>query len=38
MRARIKGVDAQMKTFDYLFGVMLGQTILRYTDNLSKAL
>ena len=38
IRARIKGVDAQMKTFDYLFGVMLGQSILRHTDNLSKGL
>ena len=38
IRARIKGVDAQMKTFDFLFGVMLGQCILRHTDNLSKGL
>ena len=38
MRARIKGVDAQMKKFDHLFGVMLGLTVLRHTDNLSKAL
>ena len=38
IRGRIKGVDAQMKTFDYLFGVMLGQSILQHTDNLSKGL
>ena len=33
---RIKGVDAQMKTFGFLFGVMLGQSILWHMDNLSK--
>ena len=38
IRARIKGVDAQMRSFDYLFGVMLGQSILRHTYNLSKGL
>ena len=25
-----------MKTFEFLFGVMLGQSILRHTDNLIK--
>lgn len=38
MKARILGVEAQMKTFNYLFGVMLGETVLRNTDNLSKTL
>ena len=38
MKARILGVEAQMKTFRYVFGVMLGETILRNTDNLSKTL
>eukprot|EP00731_Ephydatia_muelleri_P003599 Em0001g3599a len=38
IRARILGVSAQMGTFNYLFGVMLGYEILRHTDNLSKAL
>ncbi|XP_045210891.2 uncharacterized protein LOC123562315 [Mercenaria mercenaria] len=38
MRARIKDVDAQMKSFDFLFGVMLGHSIMAHTDNLSKAL
>jgi len=36
MRARIVGVNAQMQTFDFLFGVSLGN--LRRTDNLSKTL
>jgi len=27
-----------MKTFDYLFGVLLGEVILRNTDNLSRTL
>ena len=35
MRARIVGVNAQMQTFDFLFGVSLGN-LLRHTDNLSK--
>ena len=38
VRARIKGVEAQMRSFDFLFGVMLGEAILRHTDNLSKGL
>lgn len=38
IRARIIGVDAQMSTFDFLFGVILGQLVLRHTDNLSKTL
>ena len=37
MRARIVGVNAQMQTFDFLFGVSLGN-LLRHTDNLSKKL
>ena len=35
---RIKGVQSQMKNFDYLFGVMLSQKILKHSDNLSKTL
>ena len=35
-RARIHGVHAQMKTFAFLFGTDLGETVLRHTDNLSK--
>ena len=37
MRARIVGVNAQMQTFDFLFGVSLGN-LLHHTDNLSKEL
>ena len=38
MRARIIGVDTQMYRFDFLFGVSLGNLLLRHTDNLSKSL
>ena len=38
MRARIIGVDAQMHTFDFLFGVSLGCLLLHHTNNLSKSL
>ena len=37
-KARILGVKAQMKTFDYLFGILLGEILLRNTDNLSRTL
>ena len=36
--ARIHGVVSQMRIFSFLFGVKLGELILRYTDNLSKTL
>ncbi len=38
IRARLIGVRHYMSTFEYLFGVILGQLILRHTDNLSKTL
>ena len=38
MKARICGVSAAMKTFDYLFGAMLGEIILRHSENLSRTL
>ena len=38
VKARIIGVDAQMQTFDFLFGVSLGALILNHSDNLSKTL
>ena len=38
MRGRILGVATFMKSFDFLFGVLLGETLLRHSDNLSKAL
>ena len=37
-KARINGVSAMMKTFDFAFGTILGETILRHADNLSRAL
>ena len=38
IRARVIGVEAQMQSFDFLFGVSLGALILNHTDNLSKSL
>ena len=38
MRARIIGVDTQMHTFDFLFGIPLGNLLLHHMDNLSKTL
>ena len=37
-KARIRGVSSQMKTFNFLFGTVLCEMLLRHTDNLSKAL
>ena len=37
-RARIMGVQAQMDKFEYLFGLVLGECVLKHTDNLSKTL
>lgn len=37
-RAWINGVSAQMKSFDFLFGVVLGKLLLMHSDNLSKTL
>ena len=37
-KAKIKGVSSQMKTFNFLFGTVLCEMLLRHTDNLSKAL
>ena len=37
-KARIQGVHAQMRTFQFLFGTVLGEMVLRHTDNLSKTL
>ena len=36
--ARIRGVSAQMHSFDYFCGLLLGEMLLRHCDNLSKAL
>ena len=37
-KARIGGVSAQMTKFDFLFGMILGEMLLRHSDNLSKTL
>ena len=36
--ARIGGVAAQMKLFDFFFGLVLGECLIRHTDNLSRTL
>ena len=38
MRARIYGVKSCMQSFDFLFGVILGELLLRHSDNLSRTL
>ena len=38
MRGRIIGVSTYMKSFDFYFGVVLGEMLLRHSDNLSKSL
>ena len=37
-KPRIHGVQAQMRTFDYFFGVRLGILLLRHRENLSTSL
>ena len=37
-KARIRGVSAQMKTFNFVYGAILGEMILRHADNLSSTL
>ena len=38
IRAQIIGVNHQMTTFEYYFGVKLGSLLLKHSDNLSKTL
>jgi hypothetical protein len=38
VRGRIIGCQAQMKTFNFFFGLHLGQRVFSHTDNLSAAL
>ena len=38
MKARIRGAQVVMGTFDFVFGCSLGGSILRQTDNFSKTL
>lgn len=35
-RARVNGIDSQMKTFHFYFGASLLHNLLSHTDNLSK--
>ena len=37
-RARLIGVSAQMKLFEYYFGAVVGQLILSHSGNLSRKL
>ena len=37
-KARIGGVSAQMTNFDFLIGTILGEMLLRHSDNFSKTL
>ena len=36
--ARIQGVPAQMSTFSFYFGLVLGELLLHHSDNLNKTL
>ena len=38
MSARVNGIASQLEKFDFLFGVMLGEKVLRLADNLSRTL
>ena len=38
MRSRIMGVSTYMRSFDFFFGVLLGELLLRHSDNLSRTL
>ncbi len=38
MKARIRGVSSQVTTFQFFFGLVLSELILRHTDQLSKTL
>ena len=38
MRSRIIGVSSTMKSFNFYFGTVLGELILRHCDNLSRTL
>ena len=37
MKARIIGIETQMLTSNFLFGISLGTLILQHSDNLSKS-
>ncbi len=38
MKARIRGVQLHMTTFDFFYGLVLGQTLLQHADSLSETL
>ena len=38
MRSRIRGVSTHMTKFDFYFGCLLSEKILRYSDNVARAL
>ena len=38
VRGWIKGASAYMKSFDFLFGVLLGELVLMHSDNLNKTI
>ena len=38
LRGRIVGAKAQMETFEFFFGIQLGNRLFSHTDNLSKTL
>ena len=38
MKARIGCVSASMETFDFIYGAMLGEMVLKHSDNLSSTL
>ena len=38
VKARINGVSAKMKDFNFFFGLMLAERILKHADNLSKTI
>lgn len=38
IRSRVIGVQAQMQKFNFIFGVILGERILKHADNISKTL
>ena len=37
-KAQIRGIAAQMESFEFFFGLVLGEMLLRHTDNLSRTL
>ena len=38
IKSRIIGIKHQMSTFEFFFGIVIGERILKHTDNLSKTL